>query len=342
MTSIPVRNIFYLLSYAWDLLEEAEALEVETEDLPQGIDLVARLLVRGTQHLLRRGMDRGYLPQTEVLSTIRGRIDFGASVRRLYLAQLKAQCDFEEFLPDLLHNRILKSTLGILVGTDGLAARQRADLAAVLRRMEGISPIQIRNSHFFDVHLHRNNAHYRLLMHLCELVHDNLLVNEQTGQKIFRDFIRDEKQMARLFETFIANFYRRETSWEATPQKRIDWNTTTPSDLLPEMRADVCLRKPGRVLVVECKYYSEALQSSPWSEKLRLRSQHLYQLTSYLENLRPTVPGCDDLEGLLIYPTVKARLEEDLVLNGKRIHVRTIDLDTPWEEISDRLVRIVG
>ncbi|WP_298437401.1 5-methylcytosine-specific restriction endonuclease system specificity protein McrC [Geobacter sp.] len=342
MTSIPIRNIFYLLSYSWDLLEEAEELAVETEELPQVADLLARLLIHGTQRLLRRGMDRGYLLQTEVLSTLRGRVNFGTSIRKLLLDQGKAQCDFEEFLPDLLHNRILKTTLQALAGTEGLASRQRMDLHTLLRRMEGISHLQLRKAHFSEVRLHRNNAHYRLLMHLCELVYDNLLVNEQSGQRTFRDFLRDERQMSRLFERFVANFYRKETDWNVSPQEQIPWDTSTPCDLLPEMNADAVLRSPGRTLVVECKFYQETLQSGRWSEKPKLRSQHLYQLSAYVENLRSRLPADCELEGILVYPVVNTCLQEDLLLAGKQMKVRTLELNAPWEQVANQLIGIVG
>lgn len=344
MASIPIRNVYYLLSYSWDLLAEAEELAVKMEDLPQVADLLARLLIHGTQRLLRRGIDRSYCAQTQVLSTLRGRVDFGASTRRLLLEQGKAQCDFEEFLPDLLHNRILKMTIQTLPGTEGLASRQRMDLHTLLRRMDGISPLQLRKAHFTEVRLHRNNAHYRLLMHLCELVYDNLLVNEQTGQRIFRDFLRDEHQMARLFERFVANFYRKETDWNVSTQENIPWDRdmSTPCELLPEMYADAVLRRAGQIIVVECKFYQETLQLGRWSEKPRLRSQHLYQLFAYVENLRRSLPADCELEGILVYPAVNICIQEDLLLSGKQMRVRTLDLSQEWQDIHKNLLGIVG
>lgn len=340
MSQIPIQNIYYLLSYAWDLLEEADDLAVEAEDLPQVTDLLARLLIVGTQRLLQRGIDRGYLPQTDVLSTLRGRVDFGSSVRRLLLEQCKAKCDFEEFLPDLLHNRILKATIQALAGAEGLASRQRQDLHILLRRMDGISPLRLRKAHFTEVRLHRNNAHYRLPMHVCELIHDNLLVNEQEGQRNFRNFLRDKRQMATLFERFVANFYQKETAWKVTSQEKIHWDST-PNALLPQMNADAVLRSPGRTVIVECKFYQETLQSGRW-DKSTLRSHHLYQLMTYMQNLRRN--SCDDcqLEGIIIYPAVNALLCEDLVLAGNQIRVCTVDLDKDWKQVSKQMKEIVG
>lgn len=342
MTSIPIRNIYYLLCYAWDELEVAEELEIDTEALPHVSDLLARLIIHGTRSLLRRGMDRGYIAQTEELSTLRGRVDFGASTKRLLLEQGRAICSFEEFLPDLLHNRIIKTTIPTLAGTKDLALEQRRELRVLLRKMDGIGNLKLRKGHFAEVRLHRNNAHYRLLMHICELVYDNLLVNEQTGQRMFRNFLQDEK-MAQLFERFVAKFYQKEKEpeWKVSPHERISWDTSTRSELLPMMEADVVMRSGRRTLVVECKFYEETLQSGQRSDKSKpkLRSGHLYQLSSYMENLRRSLKADDELEGLLVYPVsaVNTRIQEDLVLAGKRIRVRTLNLDDHWEQIKEQM-----
>jgi 5-methylcytosine-specific restriction enzyme subunit McrC len=340
MSPIPIQNIYYLLSYAWNLLDEAEELKVETEELPQVTDLLARLLIVGTQRLLRRGIDRGYLAQTEILNTLRGRVDFGASVRRLLFEQCKAQCDFEEFLPELLHNRILKTSIQTLADVKGLALPQRQGLHTLLRRMEGISPLRLRKAHFTEVRLHRNNAHYRLPMHLCELVYDNLLVNEQTGQRCFRNFLQDEYQMRKLFESFVANFYRKETDWNVTTQEKIHWDTCAPNILLPQMNADAVLRCSERTVVVECKFYPKALQTGRW-EKLTIHSPHLYQLLTYMTNLRKRTPEDCRLDGVLIYPAVNTHLCEDFILSGNQIKVCTVDLDKDWPQVSAQMKEIV-
>ena len=344
MTGIPIRNYYYLLSYAWDLLEESRELARGIEHLPSVEDLLARLLVHGTQRLLRRGMDQGYIPQSDVLSTIRGRIDFEISTRHLLLEHGKVQCDFEEFLPDLLHNRILKETLKGLGSYPGLDSDNRTAVHSVLRRMEGISPLHIRKSHFAQVRLHRNNAHYRLLMHLCELVHENLLVNEETGQRYFRDFLRDKRQMAKLFELFVARFYQKTLEadgWKVRPQERIHWICPNPPDLLPEMQADAVLRGDGRVVVVECKFYKKTLQANLWSQKPKIRSSHLYQLMTYIHNLGDTSPG-QEIEGLLVYPAVEVDFIEDVMLSGHRVRICTIDLSSEWEKVAERMHQVLA
>ena len=77
---IPIANLYYLLSYAWNhRLSEAELAEVDADSCPDLNNLFARILASATKRLLRNGLDRSYLAVTEETPRIRGRIDFSAS-----------------------------------------------------------------------------------------------------------------------------------------------------------------------------------------------------------------------------------------------------------------------
>ncbi|NIQ13085.1 MAG: restriction endonuclease, partial [Candidatus Dadabacteria bacterium] len=56
--SIPIQNIYYLLCYAWNKLEEKDLVNVQEEDTTKLIDLFAKVLINGTTYLLKRGLDR--------------------------------------------------------------------------------------------------------------------------------------------------------------------------------------------------------------------------------------------------------------------------------------------
>lgn len=343
--AIPVRNVYYLLSYAWNLLEEANQLNVEAEKIQKVIDLLARLLIHGTQRLLKRGMDRDYVPQTDILTTLRGRVEIAPSIRRLLFQQGKAQCRFDEFLPDLLHNQIILATLKTLLALPELSEPQRQSIITLLKRMGGITPIQVRKCHFSKVRLHNNNSHYRLLLKLCELVHDNMLVSENSGQTAFKDFLRDEAQMAKLFETFVGNFMRMETPWTVETQKRIRWDTgqSVENSALPEMKADTVISRKDKkaVAIIETKYYREAMAPGYYGEVKKVRSLHLYQLHAYITNYKPMVSGTEtQLKGVLLYPVVAYSLDETFRVKGSDYWVRTIDLNQQWEKIHCDLVAI--
>src|ERR1017187_4639091 len=54
---IPIQNIYYLLCYAWDKLAEKDVVAVEDIPTTTLADLFARVLINGTNHLLKRGFD---------------------------------------------------------------------------------------------------------------------------------------------------------------------------------------------------------------------------------------------------------------------------------------------
>jgi 5-methylcytosine-specific restriction enzyme subunit McrC len=149
--------------------------------------------------------------------------------------------------------------------------------------------------------------------------------------------------MARLFEHFVSRFYQNELGskgWTVKSLEHIHWDSLDISELLPEMQADAILRGDGRVVVVECKFYRETLQSSRWSQQSKIRSSHLYQLMTYLRNLEATLPG-QVVEGLLVYPAVDVDFVEDLKLSGHPVRVCTVNLAREWEEIAERMRRMM-
>ena len=62
---IPIQNIYFLLCYAWDTLAEGSIVHVQQDECKSYVDLFARVLESGVTHLLKRGLDRGYITEEE-------------------------------------------------------------------------------------------------------------------------------------------------------------------------------------------------------------------------------------------------------------------------------------
>ena len=103
--TIPIRNLYYLFCYAWSRFEEAQAISTGAEESPDLPNLLARVLSEGTRSLLKRGLDRGYLPHEEELSTIRGHIELGPTLQLQARHRRRVHCTYDELSHDLLHNR---------------------------------------------------------------------------------------------------------------------------------------------------------------------------------------------------------------------------------------------
>ena len=78
---IPIQNLYYLFCYAWNRLEEGDVVDVGGVDSPELADLFAKVLASGLRHLIRRGINRGYVPVDEELSVLRGRVNFQDSMQ---------------------------------------------------------------------------------------------------------------------------------------------------------------------------------------------------------------------------------------------------------------------
>lgn len=72
-----------------------------------------------------------------------------------------------------------------------------------------------------------------------------------------------------------------------------------------------------------------------------IRSGHLYQLVSYLQNL--SARDGRDVEGLLLYPQVDREWLLDYQLMGRKVRVATVDLNAKdSEQIGAALVRLTS
>lgn len=67
---------------------------------------------------------------------------------------------------------------------------------------------------------------------------------------------------------------------------------------------------------------------------------HLFQLYAYLRSQENRSKHHESAMGILLYPTVKHRLEEIVEIQGHKINWITIDLSQPWEKIEEDLLSI--
>lgn len=74
-----------------------------------------------------------------------------------------------------------------------------------------------------------------------------MLINEETGHFQFNDFLRDERQMARLLEEFIRNFYKIEVPEAKVFREDLRWKMAGEAhQFLPKMQTDISIKINGR------------------------------------------------------------------------------------------------
>jgi 5-methylcytosine-specific restriction enzyme subunit McrC len=151
--------------------------------------------------------------------------------------------------------------------------------------------------------------------------------------------------MARLFERFVLNFFKKEQRTYKVGAIVLPWRETTASDeaaqFLPQMHTDTLLRSATRLLIIDAKYYLDALLTTRFGKRV-VRPAHLYQIFAYVQNCIRASASAPPAEGILLYPTVDKPVNLNYEIHGHPIRIVTLNLNQPWQQIRTDLLAIAG
>lgn len=342
---IPIENIYYLLCYAWNKLDEKDRVNVAIDDKTKLLDLFAKILINATKVLLKRGIDKNYINHTEELAGVKGKVQISQTLKSNLLFKQRTICTYDDFSSNILSNRILVSTIYKLTRTKGLDRQLKSELVSLQKMLSGINQIEITNSLFKQVRLNRNNRFYGFIMNLCQIIYDSTLPSEERGTYKFSDFTRDDHKMNQLFEGFIRNFYRIEQNkYKTVKREIIKWQFEDTNNesyrYLPQMETDITLENDKEKIIIDAKFYRETMTLN--YDKEKIKSVNLYQLFSYLLNQQDNSSKTKNATGVLLYPTIEADYNLDFKYQEHNIQIRTVNLDTNWKNIASRLKEIIN
>jgi 5-methylcytosine-specific restriction enzyme subunit McrC len=342
---IRIENLYMMLAYAWNRLDQAKLVDVSTlsqKDLP---NLLARVLSSSVKHLLKRGLYKEYVETADEMTTLRGRIEAGESIKRGLFQRGKAFCRYDEYSLDVAHNQIIKATLLNLSRCDEVAKELRLELQKLRFGFGDVSDVALNTTTFRSASAHPHTAAYAFIIDVCRMAFQEMLPTQSAGRFRFRDFVRDEKKMWRVFQDFVCNFYRKELPEFSISASHVKWDITSEGAheaLFPSMQTDVSLRSKSRHIILDTKFTPHIFQEN-WGKK-SLRSAHLYQISTYLDHqaVENVANGSPSPEGILLYPMAKDYVDAQYSIRGRRLTVATVDLQQPWESVRERLCEIVG
>ena len=343
MRQVPVENIYYLLSYAWDKLDEAELIGVNPDDFEDVANLLGKVLANGCTRLFKMGLYRNYHEIAEEIPGIRGRLMIDASLQSLSFQNKKAWCRHDELDHNVLPNKILKATVLRLLRTEGVESDLHDELKVIYERFSGVDTIQLQRGNFTQVRIHRNNAFYGFLIQVCRLIFESTAMHEKGERYQFRDFTRNHQKLAALFEAFVYNFYEKEQSQYSLSRPAINWpfHSEVPehNTLLPQMFTDIVLQDEHRIIIIDTKYYSETFARRAEFDSVKFKSPNLYQIYAYMQHI-PNPEG-KQVDGMLLYPDVGDSLHANYTWDDQRLIIKTVKLDQEWKGIERELLEIV-
>lgn len=334
---ILIRNVYYMLSYAFQELRRNNYEYISGEDFEHIQDLFAEILYKGVSFQLKQGLYREYVECHEILPVLKGKLDIGETIKNRVARKQVLSCEYDELSEDNTFNRILKTTAGILIRQRDVSAQRKSQLKSLMPFFDGVSTVDPFNIHWNMLRFQRNNQTYKMLMNICYFVLDGLLLTTESGAYKMGTF--SDEHMNRLFEKFVLEYYRlHHKSLSAYPDQ-INWNIADKEnaiiDFLPTMKTDITLHKGNRTLIIDTKFYGHMMQEQ--YNKKSIHSGNLYQIFAYVKNMDKDDTG--NVTGMLLYARTQEEIAPDMdaIFGGNRILVKTLNLNCRFSEIKTQL-----
>jgi len=309
---VELQNLFRMLEYAYKL-KSFQFLEglVECESLEEFYERLANVLAKRILDRGRKGFYRFYLPETEVLPFIKGRMNVRQAIQKPW--QVNLQCHYEEHTADIEENQILHWTLSHIAKSGICSERVLPKVRRAYHALRGFSSLlPFRPSDCIGRIYNRLNDDYQVLHSLCRFFLEHSGPSHEFGDRNMLPFLVN---MERLYELFVAEWLKAHlpSSIILSVQEKVD----VGDDQALTFNIDLVLydSETGDALcVLDTKYKSKG---NPVANDVA-------QVMAYAE-----MKDCK--EAVLIYPVP---LNSPLIKSDGRIHVKgmTFSLDGDLEE----------
>jgi 5-methylcytosine-specific restriction enzyme subunit McrC len=312
---LAVPKLFFLLAYAADPDGwKDESAEFAFE--PDLLDAVASGFSWHALTALERGILRGYVHLDERLTTIRGRVRFGDQIARSASLPLPVEVSYDDYIEDIIENRMLKSATLALLRLPRLPDLARKRLLKLRGLLDDVSVVD-RPREVSMPALTRLNERYGPALHLAELILHASSIDAPKGPLVATAFVFD---MNKIFEDFVS-IALLESMQPFGGEVRSQWSGWLDDQRRLAIRPDITWWAGGACLaVVDAKYKALEPRGMPNADA--------YQMLAYCTAL-------DLSRGFLVY--AKDSGEEARIHQVRNscctIEVRTLDVELEPEAL---------
>lgn len=344
---IPLRNVYFMLTYAFRCLRQASYADLDAKEFPDAKNLFAAILGKGISQAVKQGLYREYAENREASPVVRGKLCFPETIRIRCQNKRDVFCEFDDFSEDNLSNRILKTTMEILLRDKTIKPDLRDQLKNNLFYFGQVGEVNPTQISWSTIRFQRNNLIYEMLLSICHLFLDNMLQISEQGKYHVAQF--PQEFLYDVYENFVFEFIKQDMKGKPGYEELqvrhgapLKWKVPedqVQNENLPTMITDIMLQQGQKTLIIDTKCYREIFQQN--LNKKTLRSQHLYQIFAYVKNC-----GIEGASGLLLYAeTVNERIDDkdkfQFNMDGNMISARTLDLSKDFESIKNQLKSII-
>lgn len=344
--SIQIKNIYYMLSYAFRVLKDSDYEYISSEEFDNVYNLLAELLYRGTVIQIKKGLNKDYIACNENIKTIKGRINVFNTIKEMSKKSNNINCDFDEFSENTILNQIIKATIIYLINIDSIDKEIRSKLNSLRTFFDNVDLINLNDVMWKNIIFNRNNQNYRMIINLCYFIQNNLLLTEEEGKFVLKTFT--DEQLNLVFQNFVLNYYREylnahgiDGSVNASKiNYSIDYSKEYSGiEFLPEMQTDITISVNTNILIIDTKFYSKIFQTN--REKEKYRNTNMNQIYSYVNHYKYSNPE-KRVSGMLLYAMTNESVEPFVGNDtGLWFYIDTLDLNNDFIGIKNQLDTLI-
>lgn len=338
--TILIKNIYYMLSYAFKVLKQKNYEKIQTENFDHIENLFAAIIDNALSQLLKQGLYREYANKQESIKTLRGKIELGETIKIRTKKENGLVCKFDELSLDNSLNQIIKTTVSILRKNNEVDSKIKNSLKKKMLYFASVSEIyDVNTIHWNMLTFHANNKIYEMIINVCYFVITGLIQTTDVGSRKVMAF--SEEHMERLYEKFILEYYRYEHPDVNAHPSQIEWdidsNDSSIIKFLPKMQTDVTLTTIDKTLIIDAKYYGQIMARQERFDSKSYHSNNMYQIFTYVKNADHQLKG--NVSGILMY----AQTNEidvpvgEITIGGNRFGIKVLDLNTEFSKIREQL-----
>lgn len=202
---VPIKNLFGMLEYAYNLkcFNFLPGL-INCEYVEDFYNELAYILAEKIIKHCRKGLYRSYVPKTEKLNYVRGKLNLNQVIKKPW--DVKLECEYEQYTADIIDNQILFWTL-FHIGHSGCCSDRVLQIVRkAYHAMQGMVSLESCSAKdCIERIYHRLNHDYYTLHQLCRFFLENTIPSHEKGKNISLPFLVN---MARLYEMFVAEWLR--------------------------------------------------------------------------------------------------------------------------------------
>ena len=334
---IPIRNIYYLLSYAWKYFKPSDLRKIDQKDFKNNIEFFAEIFDLTLSKYIKKGLHREYTEKVETLKTIRGKVDFNNTIKTLGFRSKKIKCIYDEYSSNNSTNQLIFATIHTILKSK-ITNELKKSIKKKIVYFNNVSRIRIDKLLINEIRPVRGNRTLNFLTNIAKYIYNNIGFDEKEGKYDLADFIKSKMGMAAVFENFALNFYKAKFPHYEVRSELIKWDSGTEDSLYPVMKTDITIRSKNKVTVIDTKYYDNMFQYHHLNpDKPKFKSGNIYQLYTYLNNLKED----KEVEGMLLYPNTTSKVRNERIVSGKRIMINNINLNQEWNKIEEEMLELV-